>query len=69
MARREERAPFSQQGRLQIGDVIYALNGTVIATPADLGQAADRLEPGTAAVLQVERNGELMFLGFRAERR
>jgi S1-C subfamily serine protease len=49
--------------------VIYALNGTVIATPADLGQAADRLEPGTAAVLQVERNGELMFLGFRAERR
>jgi serine protease Do len=62
-------APISQQGRLQAGDVIYALNGKVIATVADLKSAADALNPGAAAALQIERNGELMYLAFRMEAR
>jgi serine protease Do len=62
-------APFSQQGRLEAGDVIYALNGSTIGSVADLKTAAESLKPGVAAVLQIERNGELMYLGFRMEAR
>ncbi len=32
--------PYSQQGRLQPGDVIYSLNGKVVETVADLNAAA-----------------------------
>ena len=60
-------APFSQQGRLQAGDVIYALNGRPVGSIADLKQAADTLTPGAAAVLQIERERALMYLAFRAE--
>jgi serine protease Do len=58
-------APFSQQGRLEPGDVIYALNGSAIGSVADLKAAAENLKPGMAAVLQIERDGELMYLAFR----
>jgi serine protease Do len=61
-------APFSQQGRLQPGDVIYSLNGKVIETVADLNAVAATLKPGTPAVLQLERQSTLMFLAFRIER-
>jgi serine protease Do len=60
--------PYSQQGRLQPGDVIYSLNGKVIETIADLNGAAATLTPGTAAVLHLERDGTLMYLAFRVER-
>ena len=49
--------PYSQQGRLQPGDVIYSLNGKVIETTADLNTATSTFKPGTAAVLQVEDQG------------
>jgi serine protease Do len=61
-------APFSQQGRLQPGDVIYALNGKVVETIADLNRLADALTPGAPAVLQMERQSTLMYLAFRVER-
>jgi serine protease Do len=60
--------PYSQQGRLQPGDVIYALNGKVIESIADLNTAMSSLKPGSAAVLQLERSGALMFMAFRMER-
>ena len=60
--------PYSQQGRLQPGDVIYSLNGKVIETTADLNTATSTFKPGTAAVLQIERSGTLMYLAFRVER-
>ena len=60
--------PYSQQGRLQPGDVIYSLNGKVIETTADLNTATSTFKPGTAAVLQLERSGTLMYLAFRVER-
>ncbi len=61
-------APYSQQGRLQPGDVIYSLNGKLIDTIAELNAAAAALKPGTAAVLHLERAGTLMYLSFRMER-
>ena len=60
--------PYSQQGRLQAGDVIYSLNGKVVQNVADLNAVAAELKPGAAAVLQLERSGTLMFLAFRVER-
>ncbi len=59
--------PFSQQGRLQPGDVIYSLNGRAVESVADLNTAAGALKP-SAMVLQLERSGMLMYLAFRAER-
>jgi serine protease Do len=60
-------APFSQQGRLQPGDVIYALNGRVVDSVAALNAIAAATEPGTPCVLQLEREGTLMYLAFRLE--
>jgi serine protease Do len=62
-------APYSQQGQLEPGDVIHALNGKPIASVAELKAAAERLKPNDAAVLQIEREGVLMFIAFRAEAR
>jgi len=60
--------PYSQQGRLQVGDAIYALNGRTIGSIADLNGAVATLKPGAPAVVQIERAGRLMYLAFRAER-
>ena len=62
-------APFSQQGQLEAGDVIYSLNKRDIASLADLKSAAESLKPNAAAVLQVERDGELLYIAFRLEAR
>jgi serine protease Do len=61
-------SPYSQQGRLQPGDAIYALNGRAIAGIADLKAAVAALKPGSATVLQIERESRLMYLAFRVER-
>jgi serine protease Do len=61
-------APYSQQGRLRPGDVIYSFNGTVVETVADLNTAAGPLKPGAVAVLHLERSGTLMYVAFRIER-
>ena len=60
--------PYSQQGRLQPGDLIYMLNGTSVDSIAALNTAAATLKPGAAAVLHLERAGVLMYLSFRVER-
>jgi serine protease Do len=59
--------PYSQQGRLQPGDVIYSLNGKTVETVADLNAAATEFKPGAAAVLHLERSGTLIYLAFRME--
>jgi serine protease Do len=60
--------PISQQGRLQAGDVIYAVNGRAVESIADLNSAAGALKPPSPVVLHLERAGALMYLAFRAER-
>jgi serine protease Do len=61
-------SPYSQQGRLKPGDAIYGLNDRTITSIADLRAAAAAMKPGMAAVLQIEREGRLMYLAFRVER-
>ena len=60
--------PYSQQGRLQPGDVVYAFNGQPVAAVEGLKTAVATLKPGAAAVLLIERAGTLMYLAFRVER-
>ena len=59
-------APYSQQGKLQPGDVIRAINGKAVATVAYLSQLAKELKTGTAVALQIERAGELRYIAFRS---
>jgi hypothetical protein len=60
--------PFSQQGRLMPGDVVYELNGKTIESGADLRTVAATLKPASATVLHIERNGILHYVAFRVER-
>jgi serine protease Do len=62
-------APFSQQGRLEPGDVIYSLNGKVVDSVATLNAIAAAVEQGRPSVLQVERQGVSLYLAFRMEAR
>jgi serine protease Do len=68
IARVAPDAPFSQQGRLLPGDVVYALNGKVVESASALAGMAAALKPGTAAVVQVERQSGLLYVSFRIER-
>jgi serine protease Do len=61
-------APFSQQGKLQPGDIVRAINGTPIRTITDLKHLSAVLKTGSPVALLVERQGELMYLAFRVAR-
>ena len=62
VAARAGESDYSGQGGLKLGDVIYGLNNTPIATLDALRTAVDRLQPLDPLVLQIERNGKLMYL-------
>ena len=63
----EANAIDPRDGGLAAGDVIFSLNGTLIADLAQLRTALERLTSGDPVVLQLERRGELMFLAFSIE--
>lgn len=52
---------------LTTGDVIHSLNGVPIISLETLRSGILRLQPGDAAVLQIERDGRLQFLAFEME--
>ena len=52
---------------LATGDVIHAINGTPVDTIESLRSALDRLKPSASVVLQIEREGRLMFIAFQDE--
>ena len=52
---------------LQVGDVIYALNGVSVQGLGELREAVARVREGGALVLQVERGGKLMYVALEAE--
>ena len=56
------------EGQLKPGDLIHALNGASIKSVGELRPAVERLKVGDAAVLQVERDGELLYIAIRIER-
>jgi serine protease Do len=52
---------------LQSGDIIHALNRIDIISLDGLRQALDKLKTGDSVVLQIERQGRLMYLAFDME--
>jgi serine protease Do len=52
---------------LQTGDIIHSVNAASITNLPGLRTALARIKPGDPAVLQVERNGRLIFLSFDGE--
>jgi serine protease Do len=59
--------PLPFQDALVAGDVIYAANGSPVASVAQLRTWTDALKPGAPAVLQVEREGELRYVAVSVE--
>jgi S1-C subfamily serine protease len=49
------------------GDVIHGVNRTAIAGLPELRAALDALDVGQPAVLQLERQGALLYLPFTVE--
>ncbi|HVW83394.1 MAG TPA: trypsin-like peptidase domain-containing protein [Bryobacteraceae bacterium] len=62
VAARTGQSEYSGQGGLKLGDVIYSLNNVPMATLDALRKAVDDLKPVDPLVLQVERDGKLMYL-------
>jgi len=57
----------SDNGGLEPGDVIHAVNGQWIADLPALRKAIDGIKPGAPVVLQLERRAVLMYLAFTVE--
>ena len=57
----------SREGGLAPGDVVHAVNRTPVAGLADLRAVLDALTAGAPAVLQLERQGALIYLPFTVE--
>jgi len=59
--------PVYSGDSLQLGDVIYALNNMPITDVATLRKTLDQLKDTDAVVLQVERDGRLMYVTLEIE--
>ena len=68
VARVTPETPYSQQGRLQPGDVIYAVNGKNVSSVEELRTMMAALKPSAPTVLLIERDSTLMYLAFRIDR-
>jgi serine protease Do len=49
------------------GDIIHAINGAPVETIQGLRSTLDHLSPDNSAVLQIEREGKLMFIAFKLD--
>jgi serine protease Do len=56
-----------QENSLAVGDVIHALNGMTVISLDFLRSTLDAIKPGGAVVLQIEREGILMYTTFRMD--
>jgi S1-C subfamily serine protease len=52
---------------LATGDVIHAVNGAPVNTIESLRSALASLKPNAPVVLQIEREGKLLFITFQNE--
>jgi serine protease Do len=57
----------SVESGLATGDVIHALNGITIISLETLNAAIKQFKPGDPVVLQIERDGKLLYLSFEME--
>jgi serine protease Do len=53
---------------LAAGDVIHAINGAPVTTLEAMRSTLERLSPNSPIVLQIEREGKLMFITFTPDR-
>jgi serine protease Do len=67
VAARTGEAEYAGQGGLKLGDVIYSVNTTPVSTLDALRSAVDALKVADPLVLQIERDGKLMFLTLSEE--
>jgi serine protease Do len=67
VAAREGEAEYTGQGGLKLGDVIYAVNTTPVSTLDAVRQAVADLKNADPLVLQIERDGKLMYLTLSEE--
>lgn len=66
VAARSASAPYSG-GALEPGDVIYEINHTPTVSLKVVRETLDGMKSGDAAVLQVERDGSLMYIPIELE--
>ncbi len=52
---------------LATGDTIHGVNGTPVTSIIDLRRALDGLKHRSAVALQIERNGQFIFLSFELD--
>jgi serine protease Do len=57
----------TREGGFAPGDVVYAVNGTPVVGVAGLRDAVAQLKSGDPVVVQLERQGQLMYLAFTIE--
>jgi serine protease Do len=67
VAARIGEAEYAGQGGLKLGDVIYSVNTTPVSTLEALRDAVDHLKTADPLVLQIERDGSLMYLTLSEE--
>jgi serine protease Do len=67
VAAREGEAEYTGQGGLKLGDVIYSVNTTPVSTLESVRNAVDGLKISDPLVLQIERDGKLMYLTLSEE--
>jgi len=56
-----------EENSLAVGDVIHALNGTTVLSLDFLRSKLDAIKPDSPVVLQVERDGQLMYTTLRMD--
>jgi S1-C subfamily serine protease len=61
VAARSADAPSAEQG-LEAGDLIVSMNGVPVLTLVELRSAVARLPARVPVVLQIQRDGQLMFI-------
>jgi serine protease Do len=61
-------ATLGSDARLKAGDLIHALNGASIKTVEELRAGLAKMRPHDAAVLQVERDGEFLYVAVRVDK-
>jgi serine protease Do len=62
VAARSGDGEYTGQGGLKLGDVIYSVNNVPTATLDALRKAVDGLGPADPLVMQIERDGKLLYL-------
>jgi serine protease Do len=67
VAARTGEAEYAGQGGLRLGDVIYSVNTTPVSTLDALRNALDDLKTADPLVLQIERDGKLLYLTLSEE--